>query len=294
MIIPVYLSAQIKIDGFVYDFTKSPVNNATVSVNYYERVTFFYEKRVSSVLKTDTAGHFAFNVKNTDKIEFIVFATNNIEKTFSIPVSSDTTIQVYLQRNDYGDVVRKPVIYLYPEKETKVDVKLNFKGMLSNTYPEYNGGWDVLAKPNGDLVNQKDNSKHRYLFWDGNSDENLHINDFGCGFVIAGEDTYEFLNSKLTELGLNEYEKNDFITFWMPILKQNKYNFIHFITNEECDKIATLDVNPKPDSEVRIYMAYQGMDIPMNMRIQILKPIERKGFVLVEWGGFEIPVYKIN
>ena len=37
-------------------------------------------------------------------------------------------------------VERKPVIYLYPEKETEVSVNLDFSGKLTSTYPEYNGG----------------------------------------------------------------------------------------------------------------------------------------------------------
>jgi len=41
--------------------------------------------------------------------------------------------------------IRKPIIYLYPEKETDVSVKLDYKGKLAVTYPAYNGGWVVTA-----------------------------------------------------------------------------------------------------------------------------------------------------
>ena len=34
----------------------------------------------------------------------------------------------------------KPVIYLYPEKETRVNVKLDYDGTLTSTYPFYGDG----------------------------------------------------------------------------------------------------------------------------------------------------------
>uniref|UniRef100_UPI0025E18BFC BspA family leucine-rich repeat surface protein n=1 Tax=Ruminococcus sp. TaxID=41978 RepID=UPI0025E18BFC len=61
----------------------------------------------------------------------------------------------------------KPVIYLYPEKETDVHVEVELtEADLATTYPKYNNGWDVVAKPDGSLVNKADGTHHRYLFWD--------------------------------------------------------------------------------------------------------------------------------
>uniref|UniRef100_UPI0025ED38B4 BspA family leucine-rich repeat surface protein n=1 Tax=Ruminococcus sp. TaxID=41978 RepID=UPI0025ED38B4 len=63
--------------------------------------------------------------------------------------------------------VDKPVIYLYPEKETEVHVEVELtEADLATTYPKYNNGWDVVAKPDGSLVNKADGTHHRYLFWD--------------------------------------------------------------------------------------------------------------------------------
>lgn len=39
----------------------------------------------------------------------------------------------------------KPVIYLYPEEETAVTVKLDYAGALTCTYPAYGNGWAVTA-----------------------------------------------------------------------------------------------------------------------------------------------------
>ena len=49
----------------------------------------------------------------------------------------------------------KPVIYLYPEEETEVAVKLNLDGKLTCTYPAYENGWQVTAAPDGTLTDAK-------------------------------------------------------------------------------------------------------------------------------------------
>ncbi len=65
---------------------------------------------------------------------------------FSVLFFSSCINDDYDNNNDDVDVNAKPVIYLYPEKETKVYVALNYNGKLTCTYPESNGIWEVLAK----------------------------------------------------------------------------------------------------------------------------------------------------
>ena len=51
--------------------------------------------------------------------------------------------------------VRKPVIYLYPEKEMDISVEINMKnGYFTTIYPKFNEGnkWNVHALPNGDIT----------------------------------------------------------------------------------------------------------------------------------------------
>ena len=44
----------------------------------------------------------------------------------------------------------KPLIYLYPTVDTKVNVKLGRSEALTSTYPKYKDSWNVLAKPDGE------------------------------------------------------------------------------------------------------------------------------------------------
>ena len=244
---------------------------------------------IDSVFKLNTCGgnskiSYTHEFINPDTILLKVICENYTPKHFYVRPQRDTFFDVSFGYSMFGKT-RKPIIYLYPKEETDVDIKLNFNGELSNTYPDYGDGWQVAAKPNGDLINKKDNSKHRYLFWDGINNKNFKVSDFETGFVVKKDETLQFLDSSLTKLGLNDYEKNDFITFWMPLMKQNDYNFVHFIINQECDQIATLDVAPKPDTELRVYILYAKTDANQKVKSQILKTTERTGFTLVEWGG---------
>jgi len=182
----------------------------------------------------------------------------------------------------------KPVIYLYPTKEMKVIVRLEYAGDITVSYPAYDNelkGWQVDAFPGGKLINLSDNQEYSYLFWEGGK-VNVQY-DLSEGFVVEGEKSDAFLKEKLSEMGLTPREYNEFIVYWYPRLKQNKYNLIHF-DNEEYEKIAKLTVTPKPDSLLRIFMVYKLLLSRVELKPQKINPFHRNGFTVIEWGGTEI------
>ncbi len=176
----------------------------------------------------------------------------------------------------------KPVIYLYPQKETDCVVRVDYP-RFSYTYPTYENGWFVKAYPDGRLINKKDGSEHYYLFWEGNEKRSWTYDE---GFCVKGEDTEKFLREKLKELGLNPREYNDFITYWVPRMMMNPYNVITF-AQEEYEELAPLTVEPKPDSILRVHMVYKPSDSFVEIKEQKLSGFERNGFTVVEWGGTE-------
>ena len=178
--------------------------------------------------------------------------------------------------------IEKPIIYLYPETITNVKVQLDYNGKLLHTYPKYNKGWDVKAYPNGTLFDK--NGKEYYaLFWEGEPNKKFNVNE---GFVISGKKTLEFLEETLAQLGLNRKEANEFIIYWLPKLESNPYNLIHFSTSEY-KEIAELNIQPKPDTLIRVMMIYKPLNKPISINKQDISSIkkERKGFTVVEWGG---------
>jgi len=190
---------------------------------------------------------------------------------------------------DPSHLLAKPVIYLYPEEETSVKVKLEHNGQLVTTYPEYDGGWYVTAYPDGRIVDTKDGNEYSYLFWEGDGDVKY---DLSRGYLIKGEDTADFLRRALSEMGLLPREYNEFIVYWLPLMQNNDYNFITF-QNEAYKEAAKLYIDPSPDSLLRIFMAYKPVDSEdiyeyEGISAPEIKGFERKGFTVVEWGGTEI------
>ena len=178
----------------------------------------------------------------------------------------------------------KPVIYLYPEEETQVSVKLDYTGELTAAYPAYDDGWTVLAQPDGTLTDQATGRTYYCLFWEG---EDQGGYDLSTGFVVAGEETSAFLEDALAKLGLTEREANEFIIYWLPRLEENPYNLISFQTTAYTDT-AKLTIDPAPDTLIRVFMSWKGLDAPVEVAPQTLTTPERTGFTAVEWGGAEV------
>ena len=181
-----------------------------------------------------------------------------------------------------GDGMAKPVVYLYPQKPTDVNVKVEFdNGRFTCTYPEYESGWNVKAYPGGKIMNKSDGLEYSYLYWEARSNVKY---DMSKGFVVMGKDTAKFLREKLALLGLTPREYNEFIVYWLPLMQGNNYNLISF-QKEAYTNAAKLKVTPKPDTTIRVFMVYTPLEKPIYIPEQILKTPQRNGFTVVEWGG---------
>ena len=186
------------------------------------------------------------------------------------------------QEPEFPDVVSedKPVIYLYPQERTNVAVQLDYDGVLTCTYPAYDGLWEVTAEPDGTLTDAA-GRQYRYLYWEGAGARHY---DFSRGFCVAGTDTAAFLEQALAQLGLNAAEANEFIIYWLPQMQDNAYNLIAFQQEAYTDQ-ARLTVTPEPDTVLRVFMAWRPLEEPVEVPPQVLDAPERQGFTVVEWGG---------
>lgn len=181
----------------------------------------------------------------------------------------------------------KPIIYLYPAKTEQVNVKLDFDGKIIADYPKYDSetGWFVTAHPDGKIINH-DGKEYSYLFWEGQSYKKQSF-DLSSGFIVKGEETREFLEKILPKFGFTPKEYNEFIVYWYPILQNNKYNLIHFATDEYAEEVK-LNITPKPDSVLRVFMAYKPVSKYAKVNPQEIKEFKRSGFTVVEWGGAKV------
>ena len=175
----------------------------------------------------------------------------------------------------------KPILYLYPEKTTDVEVRLDREDLLETTYPKYNQGWKVEAHPNGDLFDAKGNYYYA-LYWDAKLS---HVCLFEEGFYVEKEEAITFLEEKLTEIGLNDKEKNEFIMYWLPILERNEKSIVQFDLTEELQEKEEIVITPKPNSLLRVHINIKKVNQKVDIKEQKLTSFNRVGFTAVEWGG---------
>ncbi len=175
----------------------------------------------------------------------------------------------------------KPVLYLYPEEETEVTVNFEHEESLTTTYPKFQDEWTVTAHPNGDLYDENGNYYYG-LYWEENSN---HLVDFKEGFYVSKDNAISFLEEKLTIIGLNAKERNEFIMYWLPILEKNEHNLVYFELTEERESFNKLEITPTPDSLLRVAIHVKKIDGPQSIKEQKLTTFERTGFTAVEWGG---------
>lgn len=188
--------------------------------------------------------------------------------------------------------VDKPIIYLYSEQDISVSVKPDFKGDLTFTYPELNDAWNVEIVDN-QIVDINSKKTYPYLFWEGKMNEldYDYVDDVLYGEELQAAEVITYLEKSLSEMGLNQKEKSDFITFWGPRLTAKPFAFIQFLVDDQVDdNLGALEVCPAPDVQKRIYMLFKTFDSPQNIQYvpQQFEKLNREGFTLIEWGGTEL------
>ena len=265
---------------------------------------FFYKHKIVSIVATiyDCGGEvtrvFLSGYKGTEakavieyesscspcgpesSIYFIILDSDENIKTVTEPEYKDKAVKYC-----GGDIVeKKPVIYLYPTKETDVDVELGAPEKLTVSYPKYDTAWKVTASPDGKLVDRTTGRKLYSLYYETDYTSSKGIREEG--FVVKGADSAKFLEEKLAQLGLNEYEAEEFIVYWLPQLEKNAYNYIYFAPAAEIAENMPFNVSPAPATVIRINMEFKALDAPIQVKEQQLPetPV-RQGFTLVEWGG---------
>ena len=198
------------------------------------------------------------------------------------PLIKSKNVKIYADKVFEYMPVAKPIIYLYPEEPTLCSVKVTLNGELTCTYPAHGEhGWqDFTAYPDGTLI-FPDGKEYYALYWEGIQHTEW---DFSRGFCVRGEDTAAFLEWALAAQGLTAREANEFIMYWLPLMQDNAYNVISFQTTAYTDG-ALLDIEPAPDSLLRVFMAYYATDEEVDIEPQTFHGFEREGFTVVEWGG---------
>lgn len=186
-------------------------------------------------------------------------------------------------------MLEKPVIYLYSQKEEPFTLKVKTDAELKFTYPVYHNEWKGKTSEDGTI--QIDNSNYPYLFWDAALPAEKLNPDWLDADQVQGSGVVTYLENKLTNLGFNEKEKTDFITYWGPRMLQMKVVQIVWLQDEQLDPIASLKITPA-FKQNRIYILFREtnafMEQTLKLKVPALKPVDRSGNYLVEWGGIQV------
>ncbi len=177
----------------------------------------------------------------------------------------------------------KPVIYLYPEKETDLHVEVKPNVGFTKTIPQYKDGWDVTAYPDGTIIEQSSKEKFDYLYWTGWVDGYPLIEK---GWVVKQKDLPAFFDVYLPKLGLIGKEIEDFKEYWEEDMKEAPYYAVAFVDQAVIDELSPLTLDVTPDKVIRVLMTAMPLDRPIKLDTPYLPetPV-RHGFTVVEWGG---------
>ncbi|MCX7021699.1 MAG: carboxypeptidase-like regulatory domain-containing protein [bacterium] len=180
---------------------------------------------------------------------------------------------------EYMTEVKKPNIYLYPESETAVTVRLGFPagGGVTASEPTYDDGWTVGVAPDGKIE-----GGYGHLFYEAQVPADWQ---FDRGWVVQQRQLEEFFTENLAAHGFNERETADFIEYWIPRLEGSAFYVIYPQYAREIEPRITLTVLPPPAEIFRLYYVISGVDLVDRYVSEPVIPIfHHFGFTVCEWG----------
>ncbi len=181
-------------------------------------------------------------------------------------------------------VLRKPVLYLYPAERQRVRVTLDIDGELSAQYPRLrDGAWEMIASPDGSLLEPATGRRYGYLFWEARCTRPLDI-DLEQAHTVHREDAPSFLERVADRFALNHRERTDFVTYWLPALEHNGVSVVQLLDNDAATG-AHLAIVPEPDTLIRLFMVFRAAHDHEVTGDPDLPQRTRRGFTAVEWGG---------
>lgn len=193
---------------------------------------------------------------------------------------------IHSRQGDGWYCMSKPVIYLYPEQNTLVNVQVKTAGKVVVSDPLYPaGGWQrVLAHPNGTLDYQ--GKSYTELFYET---ESSSLSAPQEGIIIPTQNLEEKLREEITLLGLTKVnEQQEFLDWWVPRLQALHSPYILFSVLDASEKarVDNVEILPKPDTFTDFIAYFKPLQKIENVEPLVITPApQRLGFTAIEWGG---------
>ncbi|MBI5402770.1 MAG: hypothetical protein HY959_05185 [Ignavibacteriae bacterium] len=208
-------------------------------------------------------------------------AKNGIDYLVDVSYSIEGSLVKVFEKNCKAElnntVVKKPAVYLYPEKEMNVRVNVIVNGKLTYTEPEYITGWNVNVKPDGTIDN-----KYDYLFYEADLNK-IELPDEG--WIVEFSKLENWFDEYLPQMGLNKKETEQFKDYWMKDLKKANYYEIKLLGDQFLEENMRLQISPEPQIILRLNFFFKPLSEKKELKSPEIKKFERKGFTVIEWGG---------
>lgn len=176
-------------------------------------------------------------------------------------------------------VVKKPNIYIYPQKEVELEVKLIFPtgGSVIESIPEYGTGWNVFVEKSGLIEGQ-----YRFLYYESRVP---NLFQYESGWIVKQENLESFFKENMKLCGFVNTEINDFIEYWIPKLNNAEEYLLYPQFEKDISRVINLQVSERPESLLRLfYVIKENTNKIKYLKKPSLRTFERKGFTVVEWG----------
>ena len=176
-------------------------------------------------------------------------------------------------------MVRKPNIYIYPNEQIGLSVKLNFPmgGQVVTSIPKYGTGWNVKVDTSG-LIN----NTYSFLFYESTQPDVWQRN---FGWIIQTGKLELFFRQNMTEYGFNGREIDDFIEYWIPRLNDYPIYSIYPQTKNIIENVIQLNFSKQPENVLRLFYVIKGQNkFQDKLAAPTVDAFTRKGFFVIEWG----------
>jgi len=179
-----------------------------------------------------------------------------------------------------------PTLYFYSSNLLNVSIKTN--SPVSYSDPSIAGDvWNIISYPNGNVEQNGSFRSGLYYEYDKNK---VRFDEPKSGFVIKAADWKNFIKNNLAKkFALNQKETESLISEVNNALfgkKETQYLKISLIDKIELDNKLPIAINPKPNNFYRINLFVKPLEKSENISEQLINPIEREGFTVVELGAY--------
>jgi len=229
-----------------YNYDKSNINSEVYDIKnltYTKKILDTFSGNASQIVDKDWNQITSENIKGN---RLPIFGRYPVDEEFELI----TTVRWH--RYNYMAEMCKPAIYVYDKQNRnhEVQIKMPKNGFFTHLEPNLNIlNWRKYKAKDGKVI--VDWQDFDYLYYA----VKVPNYTFNTGWwIVSWSESDKFFDYILPEIGFNEKEKSDFITYWSERFKSDKIYFISRKYNDEIKPRVDLKFSISPNNVSRVIM----------------------------------------